>query len=68
MNYTPVYLRDLLPRSFEPARLSAEEIQKFVEGVNCEMNRLGFTEANEITARSEVLTGEDYNVRINCRG
>ena len=65
MNYTPVYLRDLLPRSFEPARLSAEEIQKFVEGVNWEMNRLGFTEANRRTEESYRLTGEDYNVMIN---
>ena len=66
MNYdAPVYLRDLLPRSIEPARLSAEEIQKFVEGVNWEMNRLGFTEANEITARSERLTEEDYMAYVN---
>jgi len=64
---SPIYLRDLFPcEPIEPARLSREEIQRFVEEVKGEMDRRGFTEANRRTEESQRLTGEDYNVIINC--
>ena len=62
----PVSLADLVPyRPIVAKKLTEEERRKFCEEVDREMRRLGVYEANEITARSEILTAEDYNIRIN---
>lgn len=62
----PIHLGGVANYSaIEPARMSAEERQAFVDEVNREMDRLGITKANERTAESEKLTSEDYRTYIN---
>ena len=69
MSYdVPVNFRDLVPcKLIEPARMSEDERRQFHEDVKSEMDRLGITRQNEITAQSEILTEKDYTLRINAR-
>lgn len=55
-------LYQLKPRSVKPRTLEEREI--FLARVRETMDRLGVTEANERTRRSEVLTAEDYAVFV----
>jgi ornithine cyclodeaminase/alanine dehydrogenase-like protein (mu-crystallin family) len=61
----PVYLRDLFPfQEIKVVRMSEEERRRFIEGVNRRMKENGFDEENERTRQSEILTADDYNVRV----
>ncbi|MBI5803762.1 hypothetical protein HY450_00795 [Candidatus Pacearchaeota archaeon] len=65
MEDKPVYLRDIIYCSMiEPKRMSEEEIKRFNDELDREMGGRGFTAANEITARSERMTGKDYMIRV----
>jgi len=65
---TPVRISDLVSTApIRAAEISLEERQAFFRAVEEEMERLGFDEANEITAASERLTEHDFSVRINAR-
>lgn len=62
----PVYFSDLVDcRPIASARMSEEERREFIRRVEMEMDRLGFTRANDITAQSEILTERDYATRVN---
>ena len=68
MSTNPVKLNDLMDTApISSAEVTPAECEKFVRAVKSEMDRLGFTKANETTAASERLSERDFSVRINAR-
>lgn len=65
MDDEPIDLSDLISgERSRPIYVSSVEQRAFAEGVGREMERLGLDKANEITARSELLTAEDYCLMV----
>ena len=68
MPATPLKLSDLVTTApISPIEITPAERMEFVRAVESEMDRLGFTTANETTAASERLSEHDFSVRINAR-
>ncbi len=61
----PIKLSDILDTlPVEPATMSIESLREFLEQVDVEMKRRGFNKDNEASRRSEIMTAEDYALRV----
>lgn len=65
MNGDPIRLSDILDlRPMEPVHMDDETMRKFLAWVDSEMKRRGWDKENEASRRSEIMTAEDYALRV----